>query len=73
MSVYDVTYETLGHTHPVICTSAYMGEYIPPNKGVELERYYLLTLSGINLEISLETHIIFILKNHWETWHGHMV
>ena len=59
MSVYDVTYETLGPTHPVICTSEYMGEYSPPKKGMELERYSLLNLSSINPERSLDTHKIF--------------
>ena len=36
MSVYDVTYETLGHTHPGISTAVDMGEYIPSKKGMEL-------------------------------------
>ena len=34
MSVYDVTYETLGHTHPGISTEAEMGEYSPTKKGL---------------------------------------
>ena len=59
MSVYDVTYKNLGHTHPGISTAEDMGEYIPPKKGMELERDSLLTLSSINPEISLETHKIF--------------
>ena len=36
MSVYEITYKTLDHTHPVISTAAYMGEYITYKKGVEL-------------------------------------
>ena len=67
MPVYDVIYKTLGHTHPGIYTAAEMGEYIQPNKGVELEMNLSLTLSIINPEISLETHKNFILKNNWET------
>ena len=34
MSVYGVTYKTLGPTHPLIYTEADMGEYIPSNKGM---------------------------------------
>ena len=64
MSVYDVTYETLGHTHPEISTAEDMGEYSPPNKGIYLERDSLLTLSSINMVISLETHKIFHPENH---------
>ena len=64
MSVYDVTYETLGHTHSGIYTEADMGEYSPPKKGMESERGYLLTLSIINPERSLETHRIFHPENH---------
>ena len=67
MSVYDVTYKTLGHTHPVISTAADMGEYSPPNKWMELERYSLLNLSSINPEILLETHKIFHPENNGET------
>ena len=59
MSVYDVTYETLGHKHPRISTTADMDEYIPPKKGMELDRDSLLTLSSINLERSLKIHRIF--------------
>ena len=40
MSVYDITYKTLGHTYPGIYTAAEMGENIPPKKGMELERGY---------------------------------
>ena len=36
MSVYDVTYETIGYTHHGIYNAAEMGEYIPPKKGMEL-------------------------------------
>ena len=52
MPVYDVTYETLGHTPPGISTEADMGEYIPPKKDMEPERYLLLTLSSINPTLS---------------------
>ena len=57
-------YETLGHTHTEISTAEDMGEYIPPKKGVELESNLSLTLSVINLEISLETHKIFHPEKH---------
>ena len=33
MSVYEVIYKTLGHTHPGISTASGMGEYITPKKG----------------------------------------
>ena len=36
-----------------------MGEYIPPKKGMELESNFLLTLSIIHTERSLETHKVF--------------
>ena len=55
MSVYDVTYETIGHTYPVIYTAAEMGEYSPSKKGMKLERNFSFTLSSISTE------------NHWET------
>ena len=58
MLVYEVTYKTLGHAHPVISTTAEMGEYGPYKKGMELESNLSLTLSSINLEISLKTHQI---------------
>ena len=48
MSVYDVTYETLGHIYPVIYTAAEVGEYILPKKGIKFERNFSLTLSIIN-------------------------
>ena len=64
MSVYYVTYETLGHTHPVISTAEEMGEYSLPKKGTKLENNFSLTLSGINPEISLQTHRIFYPENH---------
>ena len=48
MSVYDVTYETLGHTHTVISIASDMGEYIPPKKGMELKRNFALTISSTN-------------------------
>ena len=53
MPFYEVTYKTLGHTHPGISTASEMVEYIPSKKGVELERYLLLNLSIIHLEILL--------------------
>ena len=34
MSVYDVTYKTIGHTHPGNSTAAGMGEYNPTKKGM---------------------------------------
>ena len=64
MSVYDVTYETLGHTHPVISTVSATGEYSLPKKGMEHERDALLTLSGIKLERSLDNHKIFHPENY---------
>ena len=36
-----------------------MDEHILPKKGMELEKNFSLTLSGIDLEISLDTHKIF--------------
>ena len=38
MSVYEVTYKPLGHTHPVIYTELEIGEYTPYNKGKELKK-----------------------------------
>ena len=67
MSVYDVIYETLGHTHPGISTVKDMGEYSTPKKIIELERDSLWNLSTINPEISLETHKIFHPGNILET------
>ena len=55
MSVYDVTYETLGYTHPVFYNAVEMGEYSPYKKVVELERSLSFTLSSIK-EISLKPH-----------------
>ena len=37
VSVYDIIYKILGHTHLWIYTTSDMGEYRPPKKGVELE------------------------------------
>ena len=64
MSLNDVRYEILGHTDLVTSTVSEMGEYSRPKKGTELERNYLLTLSSINPEISLETHKTFHPKNN---------
>ena len=50
MSVYGVTYKTLGHTHPGIYIGAKTSEYSPSKKG--------------NPERSLETHKIFHPENH---------
>ena len=47
MSVYDITYETLGHTHPRIYTILEMDEYRPPKKCMEPEWNYLGNLSSI--------------------------
>ena len=59
MLVHDVTYKTLGHTHPVIFTAVDIGEYSTPKKWMELEINSSLTLSIINTERLLETHKIF--------------
>ena len=67
MSVYNVTYKTLGHTHPRISTAEEMGSYSPPKKGMESERNFSLTPSSFNLEIELDTHRIFHPENHRET------
>ena len=56
MSVQDITYETLGHTHPGFYTSAEMGECISHNKEMELESNISLILSSINLERLWDTH-----------------
>ena len=58
MSVYDITYKTLGHTNPGIYTAEDMGEYTPPKKMMELGKKSL-DLSSTNPEVSLETHKIF--------------
>ena len=63
MLVYDVTYGTLGHTHPGSYNAENMGVYIPSNKGMELERNFSFNLSSIK-ERSLETHKIFRPENH---------
>ena len=63
MSVYDVTYKTLGHTYPGIYTASEMGEYSPSKKGMELERNFSFTLSSIK-EISLDPHKIFHPENY---------
>ena len=59
LSVYDITYETLGHTHPVIFTVTDNAEYIPTKTDMELESNSLLTPSSIHPEKSMETHEIF--------------
>ena len=63
MPVYYVIYKTLSHKHPGIYTSAEIIDQIPPNKWMELERDLSLTLSGIKMERSLETHKIFHPEN----------
>ena len=50
MSVYDVTYKTLGNTHPGISTASEVGEYSLPKKGMKLESNFSLILEIINLE-----------------------
>ena len=50
MSVYDVTYKTLGHTQPVISNASKMGEYSMPKKRMKPERNLSLNLSSINTE-----------------------
>ena len=72
MPVYNFTSKTLGHAHPVISTAAEMVEYSTPKKGVAFLRGYLLTLSSINPEISIETHKYFILEIIEKPGHGHM-
>ena len=64
MSIFDVIYKTLGHTHTGIYTAEDMGEYVSPRIGMELKRSYLSTLPSINIERSLETHKIFHTVNH---------
>ena len=78
MSVYDVTYKTLGRTYPVIYTAVEMGWYSPSNKWTELERNFSLTLSSINPERSLENHKIFhprklLKKQDVVIWYKHIV
>ena len=46
MLVYDIIYETLDHTHPVIVTASEKVGYSPTKKYVESERNSLLTLSS---------------------------
>ena len=59
LSVYDITYKTLGHINSRINAEADNGEYIPPKKGMELENNFSSILSSINNERTLETHEIF--------------
>ena len=47
LSVYDITYKTLDHTHPVIVTESEKGKYIPTKKDMEFESNSLLNLSII--------------------------
>ena len=63
MSVYDITYKTLGHTHHGIYTASEMGEYSLSKKGMKLERNFSFNLSSIK-EKSLEPHKIFHPENH---------
>ena len=56
MSVYDITYKTLGHTHHRNGTAAQKGERIPTKKEKEFEKNYLLNLPSIHPEKSLDTH-----------------
>ena len=48
--------KTLGHKRLGIVTVSYKGEYVPPKKGMELERSSLFTLLIIHPERSLDTH-----------------
>ena len=66
MPVYDVTYENLSYTHPVIYTAAKMGEYIPSKKRMKMKRNLSFTLSSTK-ERSLEPHKICHPENNWET------
>ena len=72
MSVQDITYETLGHTHPVISTASDLGKCSLPKKGMKLERNFSLTLSSIDPDISLQTHKYFALKIIEKPRHGHI-
>ena len=65
MPVYDITYKTLGHTHPGISTAAKMGEYTPPKKGMELGSNALGNLSSIHPNIYIYIYTID------KTGHGH--
>ena len=67
MSVYDITYKSLGHTRPIIYTTEEMGEYLPPKTGIELDGNLSLTLSSSTAEISLQTYKIFHSENQLET------
>ena len=58
LSVYDITYDTLYHTHPEIVTAAEKGEYIQTKIYMKLERNSSLTLSCTHPETLLETHIV---------------
>ena len=63
MSVYDFTYETIGHTHTGIYSASEMGKYIPYKKGMELEGNFSFNLSSIK-ERLLETRKKFHPENH---------
>ena len=56
MLVYEITYETLDHKHPVIITEADKVKYIPTKKYREFDRNYLLNLSSNHPETLLEAH-----------------
>ena len=59
MSVHDITYKNIGHTHPGTVIIVEKVGYNPPNEGVESERNLSLTLSSFHSEKPLETHEIF--------------
>ena len=48
MSVYEITYKYLGHTHLVIVTASKKGEYTPAKEMMESERILSLKLSIIH-------------------------
>ena len=78
LSVYDTKYKTLVHTHLVMVIAAYKVEYRPPNKGIESERNFSLTLSSVHPERSLEAHERFhpeklLINQDLVRWDGHSV
>ena len=70
-SVYEVTYETLGHTHPEMFFSE-NGEYIPAKKDMELESNPWSKLSSIHPENHWRLMKDFVLKIIEKTEHDQM-
>ena len=64
ISVYEIIYKTIGHTHSRIFTMEEKGEYTPTKEGIETEMNLSSNLSSIHPEISLDTKERFHPENH---------